>query len=130
MQNSILRAQHHSKRPYYTASKFISPPYSPTPFISPVTSSLPAAFLFLNFPNLTLSSNHLSIPHQSHTCGLQPVLGYLYYKDPQDAPSKSFALHPLLYLAAAFPISSICLTYLPSSKTISYFNSNFYLSSF
>ena len=49
-----------------------------------------------------LQNGFPSEPHQSHTCRLQPVPVYLYYKDPQIIPSKPLVLQPLSVLTSHF----------------------------
>ena len=44
----------------------------------------------LLLPALTLRPLLYTYLNISHSCGLQPVPGYLYYKDPQNTPPNSF----------------------------------------
>ena len=66
-------------------------------------------------------NNYLFEYHQSHTCGLQPTLEYLYHIDPWDNPSISFILHHL-------PLPSFILLQLstfPPFTLLTSFQNNF-----
>ena len=83
-----------------------SPPYL-QPFHSRACWFSPKPQLFLL---ALLRSSYLSISHQSHTCGLQPVPQYLY------TLSRSFTLHPYpvptFYYDAILHLSFFHITHL------------------
>ena len=134
-QISSLQAQHPSKRPYYTASRSNPPPcyfhllsFLLQAFHSWASPLSPQPHLF---QLALLQSGYLFKSYQIHTCGLQPAPKYLYNRDLQNNPSKSFTLHPpisILYSTANLHLYSFCFTHL--LPTISYFHSHPHSSSF
>ena len=101
-------------------------------FKNEVTYFLIFLFLFLYFSTSILS--YFFIMLQS---GLQPVPEYLYYTDPHNTPSKSFALQPLPVLTSHFyPLFCwnsppfLHSPYSPPSRAILYFHSYLNSSSF